>query len=116
MTASQPRKDAKTSNGSSAQPLVLFGLDESGKPRAAYFPAKDAALAKKAAGLMGLTAVTLESPHQTEVAAKLPPGRILLKRPRLGAERSAEALRNCHAGNRPRSAGRPRHADSANAE
>jgi hypothetical protein len=56
--------------------VVLFGLGDDGKPRAAYFPAAHAELAIKAAGLMGLTAVNVASPELGELAAKLPAGRI----------------------------------------
>jgi hypothetical protein len=66
-------KQEKLPSGAS---LVLYGLDEGGKPRAAYFAAKDAALAKKAAGLMGLTVLPVASPQQIEIAAKLPVGRL----------------------------------------
>ena len=56
--------------------VILFGLGDDGKPRAAYFPAAHADLAIKAAGLMGLTAVKVASPELGELAAKLPAGRI----------------------------------------
>ena len=51
MTASNGHKNGKR------QSLVLYGKDERGKPRAACFAARDALLARKAAGLMGLTAL-----------------------------------------------------------
>jgi hypothetical protein len=70
MTASNGHKNGKR------QSLVLYGKDERGKPRAACFAARDALLARKAAGLMGLTALPVASPQQIEVAAKLPVGRI----------------------------------------
>lgn len=55
---------------------MLYGLDERGKPRAACFAAKDASLARKAAGLMGLRVLPVASARQTEIAARLPVGRI----------------------------------------
>jgi len=70
MTASNGRQNGKS------QPLVLYGQDEHGKPRAACFAARDALLARKAAGLMGLTVLPVASPQQIEVAAKLPVGRL----------------------------------------
>jgi hypothetical protein len=70
MTASNGHKNGKS------QSLVLYGKDERGKPRAACFAARDALLARKAAGLMGLTALPVASPQQIEVAAKLPVGRL----------------------------------------
>lgn len=73
MANNNARKDERGPSGTS---LVLYGLDESGKPRAACFAAKDAALAKKAAGLMGLTVLPVVSPQQIEIAARLPVGRL----------------------------------------
>ncbi len=55
------RNDAKPPLGSS---LVLYGLDERGKPRAACFAAKDATLARKAAGLMGLTVLPVSRAYR----------------------------------------------------
>jgi hypothetical protein len=76
MTASHARNGTKTPSGSSGQSLVLYGLDELGKARAACFAAKDAALARKAAGLMGLKVLPVASPQQVEIAARLPTGRL----------------------------------------
>jgi hypothetical protein len=76
MAANHARHNAKSASGSPTTSLVLYGLDESGKPRAACFAARDAVLAKKAAGLMGLTVLPVASPQQTEIAAKLPAGRL----------------------------------------
>jgi hypothetical protein len=56
--------------------VVLFGLDENGKPRAARFNREHAVLATKAAELMGLTVYTVTSPALTEIARQLPVGRI----------------------------------------
>jgi hypothetical protein len=56
--------------------VVLFGLDETGKPQAARFSRQDADLAAKAAGVMGLTVCTVSSPELTEIARQLPAGRI----------------------------------------
>jgi hypothetical protein len=57
-------------------PLVLYGPDAAGKPRAAYFAAPDVELALKAAGLMGLKVLQVVRPEQQQIAAKLPAGRI----------------------------------------
>ncbi len=58
-------------------PLVLFFREkESGKPHASRFEAADAALAERAAGLMGLRALRLVTPEQVELGAKLPAGRV----------------------------------------
>jgi hypothetical protein len=56
--------------------VVLFGLDETGKPRAARFHRQHAELAAKAAGVMGLTVCTVSSPELTAIAPQLPAGRI----------------------------------------
>lgn len=56
--------------------VVLFGLDETGKPRAARFSRQHAQLAAKAAGVMGLTVCTVSSPELTEIARQLPAGSI----------------------------------------
>jgi hypothetical protein len=56
--------------------VVLFGLDETGKPRAARFSREHAGLATKAAELMGLTVCTVTSTELTEIARQLPAGRI----------------------------------------
>jgi hypothetical protein len=56
--------------------VVLFGLDENGKPRAARFDREHAVLATKAAGLMSLTVCAVTSPALGEIARQLPAGRI----------------------------------------
>jgi hypothetical protein len=56
--------------------VVLFGLDPSGKPRAARFAAGQAALASKAAALMGLSAGQITSDELADIADRLPAGRI----------------------------------------
>ena len=76
MAANHARHNAKPASGSPTTSLVLYGLDEGGKPRAACFAARDAVLAKKAAGLMGLTVLPIAGPQQIEIAARLPVGRL----------------------------------------
>jgi hypothetical protein len=71
--ASNNGKQERLPSGTS---LVLYGFDEGGKPRAACFAAKDAVLAKKAAGLMGLSVLPVANQQQIEIAAKLPLGRL----------------------------------------
>jgi hypothetical protein len=61
---------------SEAPNVVLFGLDESRKPRAARFGSSHADLAAKAAELMSLTACRVSSPGLAEIAEKLPTGRM----------------------------------------
>jgi hypothetical protein len=73
MTTTMKATDPKTSE---APDLVVFGLDESRKPRAARFGSAHANLAAKAAELMSLTAWPVSSPGLAEIAEKLPTGRM----------------------------------------
>src|SRR5205807_73532 len=57
-------------------PIVLFGLDQHGKPTAARFAGSQAALAAKAAEQLRLRVLTVANPAVAELAAKLPTGRI----------------------------------------
>lgn len=56
--------------------LAVFGRDEGGKPHASRFEAADAALAERAAGLMGMQVLRLETGEHQELGAKLPTGRV----------------------------------------
>ena len=56
--------------------VVLFGLDETGKPRAARFSGEHTDLAAKAAGLMNLTICYVNSAELATIAQQLPAGRI----------------------------------------
>jgi hypothetical protein len=56
--------------------VVLFGLDETGKPRAARFSGEHIDLAAKAAGLMNLIICYVNSPELATIAQQLPVGRI----------------------------------------
>jgi hypothetical protein len=56
--------------------IVLFGLSEEGKPRAARFPDDDPALLSRAAIALGLRLGIATKPKHFEVARKLPLGRI----------------------------------------
>jgi hypothetical protein len=55
---------------------VLFGTDEHGKPRAAWFKAANPELITKAATAMKLQLLRPITPNQIELAKKLPVGRI----------------------------------------
>src|SRR3981189_648031 len=70
----------KTAQGqtssSSAVPVVLFGLDDHGKPKAARFPEKQADLATKAAGLLKLHVLPLVGTSVSDLAGRVPPSRI----------------------------------------
>lgn len=56
--------------------LVVFGIDDKGKPHASAFKAEDAELAEKAAGLMSMHVLRLIEPEHLALAVKLPVGRI----------------------------------------
>lgn len=56
--------------------LAVFGRDEGGKPHASRFTVGDAALAERAAGLMGMQVLRLETSEQHELCANLPAGRV----------------------------------------
>jgi hypothetical protein len=56
--------------------VVLFGLDEAGKPRAASFPAAQAGLAIKAAERLKLHVLKVRDQAQIGLAAQLPTGQV----------------------------------------
>lgn len=56
--------------------VVVFGLDETGKPHASAFNQSDAALATKAAALMGMKLLPVQTEAQKALASKLPKGRV----------------------------------------
>jgi hypothetical protein len=56
--------------------LILFGRDDAGKPRASWFDALSADLARKAADLMKMRVLPVETEEQKEVARQLQPGRV----------------------------------------
>ena len=56
--------------------LVLFGRDQAGKPHASWFDAASIELATKAAGLMNMRAVPVETDALRELVASLPRGRL----------------------------------------
>ncbi len=67
----------RTAQSTASDPaVVLFGLDEGGKPKAARFADGHASLAEKAAKQLQLQIVRIVGPALIEVAARLPVGRI----------------------------------------
>ena len=56
--------------------LILFGRDDAGKPRASWFDALSADLARKAADLMKMRVLPVETEEQKELARQLKPGRV----------------------------------------
>ena len=57
-------------------PLVLFGIDSRGKPKAARFRREHASLALKAATQLQLNVLASNDPKVAEIAARLPVGRV----------------------------------------
>src|SRR5262249_14164837 len=70
--ATHPHPDSN----SARVPVVLFGVDQSGKPKAARFVEKHAELAIKAAAHLTLQVLPIVSPAVTDLAGRLPAGRI----------------------------------------
>ena len=54
----------------------MFGRDEAGKPHASWFDAQSADLAVKAADLMNMRVLRVETEEQKAVARQLAPGRV----------------------------------------
>ena len=57
-------------------PLVLFGIDNRGKPKGARFGKEHASLAMKAAPQLQLKVLASNDPKVAEIAARLPVGRV----------------------------------------
>jgi hypothetical protein len=56
--------------------VVVFGRDEAGKPHASWFDAESAELAGKAAELMNMRVLRVETEEQRDLARQLAPGRV----------------------------------------
>jgi len=56
--------------------LIVFGKDEANKPHASAFGEADVGLARKAAELMGMCAMPVETDAVRALAARLPDGRV----------------------------------------
>ena len=70
-------KPAPKTNGTREAPvLVVHGVDDDGKPRAARFSHPNADLVSKAAQTMGLRVTSIATENQSAIAAKLPVGRL----------------------------------------
>jgi hypothetical protein len=71
---------AKANHSTSAtrcpSPLVLFGIDSRGKPKAARFGKNAATLALKAATQLQLRTIAGDDPKIADIAARLPVGRV----------------------------------------
>ena len=75
---SKPQPQAKTAQAETkpAPAIIVFGLDQGNKPRAAWFTADQVEHATKAADLMKLRVLKVNGPELTELAAGLQAGRI----------------------------------------
>src|SRR5450830_1749943 len=73
---SDSRGSVEAGNADAAPGIIVFGLDPTGKSKAATFPAHQVELATKAAGLMQLRILKVDSPELTQFAAQLPVGKI----------------------------------------
>jgi hypothetical protein len=73
MTAKAKHSTPGTSRPS---PLVLFGIDNRGKPKGARFGKEHASLAMKAATQLQLNVLASNDPKVAEIAARLPVGRV----------------------------------------
>ena len=75
---SQPEKDEKRAATASnkRRMLILFGVDESKKPSAARFVEGELGLLAKAADAMDLIMCDVKTPKLSELALKLPAGRL----------------------------------------
>ena len=74
-----PRHTTKSTAAASsviAAPVILFGIDPSGKPKAARFASAHAALAIKAADQLHLRVVASTDPNVADLAGRVPVGRI----------------------------------------
>ena len=65
----------KDTNGAGPD-LIVLGMDEAGKPKAARFPSGHDSLVAKAAKAMNLAVCKADGEVLAELAKKLPPGRL----------------------------------------
>jgi len=68
--------NAKHPAAAAPSPVVLFGIDSHGKPKAARFGHRHATLAIKAASQLQLRVLASDDPRVAEIAARLPVGRV----------------------------------------
>jgi hypothetical protein len=73
---SDSRGTVEAGDADSAPAIIVFGANATGKPTAATFPADQADLATKAAGLMQLRVLKVDRPELAQFAAQLPVGKI----------------------------------------
>src|ERR1039457_6693448 len=73
---SDSRGTVEAGNADATPGIIVFGLDSTGKSKAATFSAHQVDLATKAAGLMQLRLLKIDGPELAEFAAQLPVGKI----------------------------------------
>jgi hypothetical protein len=73
---SDSRGSVEVANADTAPAIIVFGLDPTGKSKAATFPAHQVELATKAAGLMQLRLLKIDNPDLAQFVAQLPVGKI----------------------------------------
>jgi hypothetical protein len=73
---SDSRGPVEAGNADAAPGIIVFGLDPTGKSKAATFPAHQVDLATKAAGLMQLRLLKIDNPELPQFVAQLPVGKI----------------------------------------
>lgn len=76
MTKKAPKTKTKTRPSNPTRAIVLFGLDEDGKPHAARFVDEDEELISRAAQALGLRLGIATKAKELEVVKDLPVGRI----------------------------------------
>ena len=76
MPKKQPKSKPKAAHPKAVQAVVLFGVDEGGKPRAARFKPDNEYLLSKLARAQGLRMGLVSETKHAEIFEKLPVGRI----------------------------------------
>lgn len=75
-TSSPMEKKPETGTAAVSLALIVFGRDKDKKPHASAFPEADAPLATKAADLMGMRTLAVETEEHRSIASQLPLGRV----------------------------------------
>src|ERR1035437_7196001 len=73
---SDSRGTLQAANADAVPAIIVFGLDPTGKSKAARFPAHQVELATKAAGLMHLRLLKIDNPQLAQFLVQLPVGKI----------------------------------------
>ena len=73
---SDSRGTVEAGTTDTAPAIIVFGLDPTKKPKAATFPAHQVDLANRAAGLMQLRVLKIDSSELAQFAAQLPVGKV----------------------------------------